>query len=64
MRYRTKYEWAAAQAAALRQQAWSLPMERSADWQAVRRRMRAQASLRDEALRFERLAERLKSQGR
>jgi hypothetical protein len=60
---KTKAEWAAAKAASLLRQADQWPTVRSADWQSVRRRMRALQTLREEARRFERLAERFKAQG-
>lgn len=61
--YRTKAEWAAAEARALRQEARLMPTVPSANWQAVRRRMRALQALRAEADRLEALAARFKAQG-
>lgn len=60
---KTKAEWAAGKAAELLRQADQWPKVVSADWQGVRRRMRAMQTLRDEARRFERLAERYRTQG-
>lgn len=61
--HRTKAAWAAAEARKLRQQANDLPMVSSMDWRGVQRRMRAQAHLRDEANRYERMAERFTANG-
>ena len=61
--YRTKAAWAAAEARKLRQQASDLPLASSMDWRGVQRRMRAQAHLRDEANRYERMAERFTANG-
>ena len=61
--YRTKAEWAAAKARELRQEARLMPTVPSANWQAVRRRMTALRTLRAEADRLEKLAERFRAQG-
>jgi hypothetical protein len=61
--YRTKAEWAAAEAHARRQQARLLPIEPAANWRRVRGRMRAVASLQDQARKFDRLAERFRARG-
>lgn len=54
--YPSKAAWAAAKARELRQEARLMPTVQSADWQGVRRRMRALRALRAEADRMDRLA--------
>lgn len=61
--YRTKAAWAAARAAAARQDADALPILPSADWRGIQRRAAAQARLRAEARRFERLEARFRAAG-
>lgn len=61
--YRTKAEWAAAQASALRQQARLLPICNIHDWRGVKRRTTAVRTLDAEARRMDRLAERFRAQG-
>lgn len=54
-----KAAWAAAKAAEARAALESLPQRPAGDWRGVRARMQAVDRLRQEALRFERLAARL-----
>lgn len=61
--YRTKAAWAAARAADARQRADALPRVDSGNWRGVRARMAAMAAYRNEARKFERLAERFRAQG-
>lgn len=55
----SKASWAAAKAAAARAAIESLPQRPAGDWRGVRARMQAVDRLRQEALRFERMAARL-----
>lgn len=57
--YPSKASWAAARAAQARAAIESLPQRPAGDWRGVRARMQAVDRLRQEALRFERLAVRL-----
>lgn len=65
MGYKTKAEWAAAQARNLRQQAAGLHDQRlpSADWRGIRGKMVASGRLHAEAARYARMAERFRQQG-
>ena len=60
MAYRTKSEWAAAKAQALRDEAAALRVTHvpSGDWRGVRRKTEALRHLEREAARFDRIARR------
>jgi hypothetical protein len=61
--FRTKAAWAAARAAAARQDADAIDRVPSADWRGVQRRASAQARLRAEARKFEQLEARFRATG-
>lgn len=60
--YRTKAEWAAAEAARCRREAELLPACSTHDWRGVRRRMDTLRTLRAQADKFERMASRYRAQ--
>ncbi|MEJ7745917.1 MAG: hypothetical protein WKF61_04010 [Luteimonas sp.] len=63
MTYATKAEWAAAKAHALQRDIRLYPVVPVSDWRRIKSRMRAIDTIRADAMKFERMADRFRTLG-